>query len=448
MVTLENYEDAEKNLFKALTIAKKNNDKYNIAISYVNLGEIYYQTKDLKRSREYYVSALEINSEVNDAQIEVNCFQQLAKIELENGNMKNAERFALEGLKIAKEINTKDRIRDSYETLSAIYEKLGKKDLALDYYKIFKTMHDSIFNETNSAQINELETKFQTQRKQQQIELQELKLSQQSVELEKEKLLKKTLAGGVIAFLLLFIFVSYAYSIKRKSNIKINLQKEKIERQAEYLKDANVVLQQQALSAQMNPHFMYNSLNSVQRYILRNDRLTSSEYLSKFSNLMRKVLENSQSSLITLHEEFEALNLYIDMELIRFKNSFNYTLDIMDGIDLKKHKIPPLILQPFVENAIHHGLRNKEGNKKLKIDVGEKEDFVFIIIEDNGIGREEAQKIKQNKLHTYKSYGTKITANRIDLFKESDKTKLNHKLIDLKSDKGESTGTRVEIEIY
>ncbi len=198
----------------------------------------------------------------------------------------------------------------------------------------------------------------------------------------------------------------------------------------------------------MNPHFIYNSLNSVQSYILKNDKIKSSEYLSKFSNLMRKVLDNSQNTFITLKEEFEALNLYIEMELIRFRNSFNYTLNIQDDINLNKFDIPPLILQPFVENAIHHGLRNKEGEKILKIDVVKKDKSVCIQIEDNGIGRKEALKIKQSKLNKYKSYGTEITTKRLTLFKESYKNDVDVRILDLDELRGGSTGTRVEIYIY
>ena len=433
---------------EALKLALNSGDKYNLSIIYNNLGVCYKNLNEIIKATKMFNKSLEISKELEDLNTILYSTQELANLELIKNNPNEALVLSRECLKIAKETGFKEGIKDAYKTMSDAFSMLNQDKKALEFYIKYKVMYDSIFNAENRDQLNELEKKYQTEKKQQQIELQELKLAQQSSELKQEKLLKKTLTGGVIALLLLFAFVSYAYTLKRKSNIKINLQKEKIENQAKYLKKANVVLQQQALSAQMNPHFMYNSLNSVQNYILKNDRIKSSEYLSKFSNLMRKVLENSQNSLITLQEEFEALNLYVDMELIRFKNSFDYKLNIMDGLDLSKYEIPPLILQPFVENAIHHGLRNKAGDKKLKIDVGKKDNIIFIIIEDNGVGREEARKRKQKKLHTYKSYGTEITAKRIDLFKETHKNKLNHKVLDLMSGKGISMGTRIEIEIY
>jgi hypothetical protein len=396
-IKLKEYDKAEKNLSKALAISKENNDIYFYRKFICSIRKVYYHKKDFKRAKKSYLEALEVNKEYNDELIQLDCYESMAKIEIEYGNLRESEKYALKALGLAKKIKYKINVRNSYETLSKVYEESNKHALALKYYKQYKITNDSIFNEENRKQINELETKFQTQRKQQQIELQESRLAKQNAELEQSKLLRKSLIGGIIALFLIVSIVSYAYVIKRNSNIKINKQKEKIEAQAVILKEANIVLQQQALSAQMNPHFMFNSLNSVQSYILKNDRIKSSEYLSKFSRLMRKVLDNSQDSFITLNEEFEALNLYVEMELIRFKDSFDYKLNISEGIDLNTYEIPPLILQPFVENAIHHGLRNKKGDKKLQIEVLEKANSISIVIEDNGIGRAEAQKIKQKK---------------------------------------------------
>jgi tetratricopeptide (TPR) repeat protein len=446
-IRLLDYKNAEFNLLQALDLSKEVKDNYLILSSYVQLGNLYYFKMDYGKAKKSYHDALEVNKEYNDELTQLDCYESLVNIEIEFGNLSEAEKYALKALSLAKELDYKINIRDSYQNLSKVYEEMGNYSKALKLFKLFKIHNDSIFNEENRKQINELETKFQTQKKQQQIDLQESILAKQNAELEQSKLLRKSLVGGIAALLLMVLVISYAYVIKRNSNIKINKQKKKIEAQKEILREANIVLQQQALSAQMNPHFMFNSLNSVQSYILRNDRVKSSEYLARFSRLMRKVLDNSQESFITLNEEFEALNLYIEMELIRFKDSFNYNLSISEDIDLNKHEIPPLILQPFVDNAILHGLRNKTGDKSLKIEVLQKTDSICILIEDNGIGRAEAQKIKEKKMNGYKSHGSKITAKRIDLFKEFHNDKIEHSIIDLKSEEGEPLGTRVEIDL-
>jgi ligand-binding sensor domain-containing protein len=202
-----------------------------------------------------------------------------------------------------------------------------------------------------------------------------------------------------------------------------------------------------ALSVQMNPHFIHNSLNSVQNYILKNDTEKSSDYLSKFGRLMRKILENSQEPLISLGQELDALNLYIEMELIRFRNSFEYYFELAENIDAKKIFVPPLIVQPYVENAIHHGLRTKEGDKTLKISIFTTNETIHIVIVDNGIGRDRATKIKERKKNTYKSLGTEITEKRLRLFKEIYKNKIKVITNDLFDNKNQVSGTKVELII-
>lgn len=202
---------------------------------------------------------------------------------------------------------------------------------------------------------------------------------------------------------------------------------------------------QQALSAQINPHFLYNSLNSIQNYIAKNDKIKSREYLSKFGVLMRTVLHNSQSSWISLEDELDALQLYIEMEMMRFRNSFSYKFDKTPEIDLAKIKVPPLMIQPYVENAIHHGLRAKHGEKLLKIKLFKENSNTFIEIIDNGIGIEQANQNKTNNLH--KSLGTSITEKRIKVFSKIYKSQFSVETLNNVNYLGQTDGTRVRIKI-
>jgi len=202
---------------------------------------------------------------------------------------------------------------------------------------------------------------------------------------------------------------------------------------------------QQALSAQMNPHFIYNSLNSVQNYILKNEPLKSSEYLSKLGDLMRRILDNSQHSSITLQEELEALRKYVEMEQIRFHQDFDFTVIIDSDINPKKIKVPPLIIQPYVENAIHHGLRLKEGDKKLKVHIFQQEREIHIHVEDNGIGRERAGKLRSQAAKKHKSHGLNITNKRLLLFEEAYNNNLIINTFDANPNEKHDKGTRVEI---
>jgi LytS/YehU family sensor histidine kinase len=203
---------------------------------------------------------------------------------------------------------------------------------------------------------------------------------------------------------------------------------------------------QHALSAQMNPHFIYNSLNSVQSYILMNDVEKSSEYLSKLGDLMRRILNNSQHSSISLHEELTALEKYVEMEQIRFSDSFDFELTIDENINIEIISVPPLIIQPYVENAIHHGLRLKEGRKILKVHVFIFEEHINIHIIDNGIGRQKAETHQRHRKHKHKSHGTNITKRRLMLFDELHRNKLAISVHDAFPTNKDNKGTRVEIK--
>lgn len=201
-----------------------------------------------------------------------------------------------------------------------------------------------------------------------------------------------------------------------------------------------------ALGQQMNPHFIFNSLNSLQYYILQNDKNKSSSYLEKFASLMRLTLDNSQEQLILLSNELKAVELYLQLEQIRFKEKFEFVINAKDE-DTLNYKIAPLLLQPFVENAIHHGFLTKEDKGLLTITILKKEQILHCIIEDNGIGREASEALKAGRVIKRRSLGTRITATRIGIINNLYGTEMTVKYIDLKSHDGKAIGTRVEILI-
>ncbi len=204
-------------------------------------------------------------------------------------------------------------------------------------------------------------------------------------------------------------------------------------------------LEIKALRAQMNPHFLFNSLNSIRYYILKDENENASEYITKFARLLRLILRNSRQNQISLNDELHALEIYIDFEQMRFNRKFDYKINIADNINQEDIKIQPLTIQPFVENAIWHGLMPKKENGMLKVDINKKNGKLNIIIEDNGIGREKAAQIKKNNLFEKKSYGLQITEERMSLMKSIRNKQSDFKIIDLYNDNNEPTGTKVEI---
>lgn len=206
-------------------------------------------------------------------------------------------------------------------------------------------------------------------------------------------------------------------------------------------------IQMQALRAQMNPHFLFNSLNSIKYYALSKDKDSTAEYLTKFALLVRTILQNSKSHTISLKDELEALRLYIEIEHLRLEGKFAYHIDIDSSIRVEQAQIPPMILQPFVENAIWHGLMHIPSGGKLLVQVKDLGTQIQCIIEDNGIGRAKAKEIQQNGAGHKKSLGIQITGDRIALINRIYGIDTQVHVIDLHDEKAEATGTRVVITI-
>ncbi len=204
----------------------------------------------------------------------------------------------------------------------------------------------------------------------------------------------------------------------------------------------------QALRAQMNPHFIFNCLNSINRYIVKSDQVTASLYLTRFARLIRLILDNSNSRSITLASELEALRLYVEMEGIRFEKKFNFDIHLAEGVYPESIYVPPLIIQPYVENAIWHGLLHKDSEGCLIVSIGRNENTMLqCIIEDNGIGREHAGMLKSKTKTPGKSLGMQLTESRLVLLSRQIGLNASVKILDLKNDQGEPLGTKVIMNI-
>ncbi|MBX3255866.1 MAG: histidine kinase [Chitinophagaceae bacterium] len=203
-----------------------------------------------------------------------------------------------------------------------------------------------------------------------------------------------------------------------------------------------------ALRAQMNPHFIFNCLNSINRYIVKSDQATASLYLTRFAKLIRLILDNSNSKSITLANELQALSLYMEMESIRFEKKFTYSIECDDAINTEVTYVPPLIIQPYVENAIWHGLLHKETAGHLWVRISKKRsDLLQCIIEDDGIGREKARELKSKSASTKKSLGMKLTENRLGLLSTHFSSEAMVEIEDLQDENGEAKGTKVILNI-
>jgi LytS/YehU family sensor histidine kinase len=236
-------------------------------------------------------------------------------------------------------------------------------------------------------------------------------------------------------------------SLRELAENELQIQKLEGEKTMTEMEQRTIELEMQALRAQMNPHFVFNSLNSIHRFILENNRAQASHFLTKFSRLIRLILLNSQTSFISLENELEALSLYLDLESLRFDYYFSYNISVHPEIDVSELNIPPLIMQPYVENAIWHGLMQKKERGHLDIDLLEENECLLIRISDNGIGRKKAAEKASKSATLHKSSGIRITSERISRLKNSYMKGPKVTINDLVFDDGSAAGTEVIIKI-
>jgi hypothetical protein len=371
-------------------------------------------------------------------------------------NYKKALTDAKAAVSEFKKFSRKAKIMESYQLLSQVFHELNNNDSAY-YYLIQSTiLKDSLLKNQFYFRLNGYKKQAEEERKTGQInllnkdnQLKEQKLKQQST-------LRNSLIFGFLLLLLLGVFIFRNLLLKRK-NDRLRMQKdfelqqlESEKKQAE-LHQRAVELEMQALRAQMNPHFIFNCLSSINRFIFKNDNKTASDYLTRFSRLIRMVLMHSQKKLIPLEDELEMIRLYLDLERLRFKDAFDYSITTTNIVDAGNIFIPPLLLQPFCENAVWHGLMHKESKGYLNVIISEviseNDKTLHCIIEDDGVGRDKAAEMKSKSAGKEKSLGLKITTERIALLNKENNFNTFYKIDDILNEEHEVAGTKVQLKI-
>lgn len=245
------------------------------------------------------------------------------------------------------------------------------------------------------------------------------------------------LVGVSSALILLF----YSYRI-REIKLRNKLQEENYKLESS-LKQSMLT----SIKAQMNPHFVFNALNSIQSYIYLNDKQNASRFLAKFSSLTRKILEMSDEDDVSLEDELHALGLYLELEKMRFEDVFLYEIVVEEGIAPPHLRLPSMVIQPFVENAIKHGLLHKSGTRELHIRFSWKSPYLIVEIDDNGVGRAASAQINKQKQNEHKSFATRANQRRLDLLLQNDEKKVSVHYVDKVGSDGQAQGTKVILTI-
>ncbi len=420
----------------------------DLRVYLVSTGETYLLQKDYERALQNFLRGLAMHRKLNDRNEIKRVLLDIAKTYFALNDNKAALQYAREGLELSLQTKSRQFIRDGYQVFYLVYDRLHKGDSAYSYYRKYIAIKDTVVSDQTKGT-------FAAYKYEQQINLinnekliggQQLKIRQQ--ELAQSSSQKKILIIGFLCLIIVSGIIFRTISLKRKNERNLRelaeneLQIQKLESQKKLSQ-----LEMHALRAQMNPHFIFNSLSAINLFILENNRLLASEYLAKFARLVRLILQNSKEAFIPLERELEALQLYLELESLRFENKFSYKIITDDLVDTSLIRVPPLIIQPYVENAVWHGLMHKKESGHLEIKLYTQEEFLFCKIADDGIGRKKATELKSKSALSYKSMGMSITADRIAMLQRQDQLGTHIAINDLVLPDGSAGGTEVIIKI-
>lgn len=423
------------------------------------IGEIFLAKKQYDSALIYFKVLLNIAKKGSDNNQVMRLLFDIGKTYYGKKDYKVALVNARGSLLLANKFRAKQFMRDGNELMFLIYDKFKQTDSAYYYYRNYTDMKDSVALESFNRKLDLYKAVTEDEKKQVQIKTlnseklisrQQVKLQQQQI--KSETLRRNILIAAILILLLLGIFVLRYNIIKRRNEKlqlenKLQLQQLESEKTKAELQQQTTELEMQALRAQMNPHFIFNCLNSINRFIINNDAVKAADYLTKFAKLIRIVLEQSGKSFVTLEDEISCLKLYMDLEALRFERPFKYEIDL-NGTDVSIVMIPTMLIQPFVENAIWHGLHPKQnGIGEININMHQQENTLHCSICDNGVGRAKDNTSKQDNWISKKSLGVNITQHRLQLIDSAKQQGPGIEIHDLMNEQGHSSGTCVDIKI-
>ncbi len=402
----------------------------NLEIVLMNNTMNYWTTKEDLAFAVLKIEALKTQVEAGENQymkFEVYCI--LANLNHKLSQYKTAQEYGEKALSTYGGKGNYDQLRDAYGVVATSSAALNQYEKAYKNLLLWRQYNDSVFQTTKLEAINAVEAKYKVEKKEQEI----LTLNKEK---RNQNIIMGLAIGGLLIVLGLLVFAIRSKNLQKKLFVKEKeIQKNEVEQKM-------ADLEQTALRAQMNPHFIFNCLNSVQRFIIVNDAEGANEYLSTFANLIRQTLENSGKKLIPLKDELRYLETYIKMEQLRSNNKFDYDISIGPEVDQTDTYIPNMIVQPYIENSIHHGMVNTNDQKGvIKLDISQNDKLHFII-DDNGAGIKN-KNIIQSHGDAHHSMGGAITEKRIAMYNSLHEDKIELEVLDKTDTESPDSGTRV-----
>ncbi|WP_310992151.1 tetratricopeptide repeat-containing sensor histidine kinase [Aequorivita marina] len=446
------YRTAHTYFEKLLGLNKKRNDLFGLAITYEYIGISHLKEgKYLDKAVSYFQKSIAEFKLLDNKHRQAEVLIYLGDTYLKKDNFVEAKEYYQRSLSLSKQLNDLELIRTNAYKLSELSEQNNDYKAALSYAKLSQAYKDSIKLNEQNVKIEALTQEYNLVKKENQIQflekdkaLQQAVLNTQQEQLERRQIIAIFLAIGLGAILIIFFLQYRNYRTKKLTNQRISqAEKEKMNTIYERnLAQAEILVSR----LRLNPHFLFNCLNAINYLIQSKQNSKAIQYLEIFSHYTRMVLETSKQQVIPLQEEIELAEHYLMLEENRFAKDFKFHIEMDDTPEIEDVLIPPLLLQPFLENAIWHGLMGSPREEKiLKINIHHKEDLTQVIIDDNGAGRK--NKTKNNSTKAYKSMGMTLIKERIALYNKTFNGEISYEVVDKKDSNGKPLGTQIILKL-
>ncbi len=418
----QDFKIAEKYLQQSLELNDRLNDKLGIAICINSFAKLYYSLDKFDDARAAHSEAIESFRSLNATGYLPESYLGLGKTFMKAKNTKEGHLALLKGLQIALKSGQKVQELKLYEGLITLHKSFDELEMALMYYDLYSSLSQELNDQQIGRFIGQQELKEHIDKRDLALKSLQSEAALLEFQINKRNVLLVLSVSVIILITALFSMIYRQHQLKSMNQ--------------------NFALEQKLLRAQLNPHFIFNALGAIQDYMYNKTAREAARYLSKFSKLMRSILESSRTSQTTLSTELETMKYYLDLQSLRFNKPFHYTIEIDPELDPDLIQVPSLIIQPLLENAIEHGLRPKQGGW-LKIEIKQLMDHIVIAVEDNGVGLENSNKVNKSK----QSLGNTITFERLSLINRKSKNKILFKVESRSKIEAGLCGTRASLEI-
>lgn len=443
---------AKQLLLESQSFIDTSNGSYQSKAHAINvysvLSKIYLTEKKYSQSEDYYLKSLALSKSINIDARQCEAYLGLAEVSLINGQFKKAKINGELALNIAKENSLLKEVSLAYKVLSKVHNKLNNHEKAFEYLEKHLESKESYKQAEDKKKLLQRAFKYDYDKKvivdslknQEKLNVANANELLANEKAENSKAISFLSVAIVLVTLILLWFIYSKMKVIRKQKKALDIAFEQLE---ESKKNELAISNLKAIKSQMNPHFMFNSLNSIQHLILKEDIENSYDYIVMFSELVRSTLTYSEKEFIEIEKELKFLKVYLELEKLRFKDDFEYNINSNLPTSVK---VPSILIQPFIENALKHGLLHKTGLKKLTVEL-KLSDKLTCIIKDNGVGRKKSSEIKAAKNKEHESFAMGSITKRLAILSDRYNKVFSYEVLDLYDENGVAQGTEVHLNM-